>query len=485
MTNFSKIGCYLATLFFVSLIGCGENNVTSRVFDGYVKQLSDPPTYVRVPQKLLTEEFIKDSGFNRDSKRDDVYAFGYISRDLLVRLPKDVVDQIVELDETLLRHHRFDAKTLEVFLDEELSGKEMAFEDYHNYDALKAELEKLQRDYPSLVKLDSAGKSGKGRELFYIKISDHVEIDEAEPNLLFIGNMHGDETVGRELMIYLARLLLSEYSTNSRMKNLVDNAQIYMMPSMNPDGFESRTRYNAAGADLNRSFPDFSSDSSDTPLGRAAEVKAIMELHTKQYFHLAMNFHGGAVVLNLSWDTKQNSPDSEKFEDDPAISPIARKYADNNPTMINESGGSFDRGVTYGYEWYPVNGGMQDWASYFRKSIHIVAELSEVKWPSAQNLPKYWNENRESMLLYLEYGLLGIHLELVDGKGEPVTGAAIGVSSSGREIVFSKNQVHRITPAGTHTVKVSAPTFEPVEFKLTAESFRGTYHKVVLKKRSF
>src|SRR5690606_12829397 len=119
---------------------------------------------------------------------------------------------------------------------------------------------------PSLVKLDSAGRSVQGRELWYVEISDNVQDDEAEPKLLYIANMHGDETVGRELMIYLIRLLTDSYAIDPRITSLVDHARIFIMPSMNPDGFEARRRYNARGIDLNRSFPDFTTrDNVDSP----------------------------------------------------------------------------------------------------------------------------------------------------------------------------------------------------------------------------
>ena len=49
--------------------------------------------------------------------------------------------------------------------------------------------------------------------------------------------MHGDETVGRQLLIYLAEYLLEQYGKNSRITQLVDNTEIYLMPTMNPDGF--------------------------------------------------------------------------------------------------------------------------------------------------------------------------------------------------------------------------------------------------------
>ena len=49
--------------------------------------------------------------------------------------------------------------------------------------------------------------------------------------------MHGDETVGRQLVIYFAELLLQNYDKDERIKKLVDSIEIYLMPSLNPDGF--------------------------------------------------------------------------------------------------------------------------------------------------------------------------------------------------------------------------------------------------------
>ena len=161
--------------------------------------------------------------------------------------------------------------------------------EYHNYNELTDFLNSIASTYPNITSLESIGQSVQGRELWVIRITDNPMIDEPEPQFKYIANMHGDETPGRELSLYLIEWLCENYNVDNRATDLVNNTDIFIMPSMNPDGFENGSRYNANGVDLNRDFPDQFSDPNNVINGRQPETTAIMEWNSDHNFTLSAN----------------------------------------------------------------------------------------------------------------------------------------------------------------------------------------------------
>jgi carboxypeptidase D len=111
---------------------------------------------------------------------------------------------------------------------------------YHNYEEITNLFESLISTYPHLAKLHTIGKSVQNRDLWVLEISENVHNRSlGEPVFKYVANMHGDETLGRELMIFLAQYLLENYGSDARVTRLVNTTDIFLMPSLNPDGYEA------------------------------------------------------------------------------------------------------------------------------------------------------------------------------------------------------------------------------------------------------
>lgn len=111
---------------------------------------------------------------------------------------------------------------------------------YHNYEEITNLFGDLISSYPQLARLHSVGKSVQNRNLWVLEISENVHNRSlGEPMFKYVANMHGDETLGRELVIFLAQYLLENYGSDSRVTRLVNTTDIFLMPSLNPDGYEA------------------------------------------------------------------------------------------------------------------------------------------------------------------------------------------------------------------------------------------------------
>jgi len=141
---------------------------------------------------------------------------------------------------------------------------------YHTYPEMAAEVSAAAQNYPAIVSRFSIGTSSMGRELWAVKISDNVGVDEAEPEVLFDGLHHGDEHMSLEMTLAILRWLTTGYGTDPRITKIVDNREVWIVFAMNPDGatYNIRDRVyrnwrknrqptpgsTAIGTDLNRNY---------------------------------------------------------------------------------------------------------------------------------------------------------------------------------------------------------------------------------------
>jgi len=335
---------------------------------------------------------------------------------------------------------------------------------YHTYATLTADLQAIAADHPDIAQLTSIGQSVQGRELWMMKLSDNLGIQEDEPEFAYISSMHGDEVVGKELCFNLINYLTDNYGSDPRVTNLIDDTEIWIMPSMNPDGTELGRRGNANNVDLNRNFPDQFDDPDNTGTGRQVETQAVMAWVTEHSLNLSANFHGGALVANYPFDSNPSgsstfsptpSPDHDTFVS------LARSYADNNPPM--SASFQFPNGITNGAEWYSIRGGMQDWEYVWYGDYDITLEVSSIKWPNASQLPDFWDDNLESMLAYMERvhdGVRGIVTDEVDGSPVQAT-IKVNTNQFPSRTDPDVGDYHRMIAPGTYSFEFTATGYLP------------------------
>ena len=117
-------------------------------------------------------------------------------------------------------------------------------EGYHSYAEMSVFLDDVVAAHPGIARKMSIGQSYQGRQIWALKISDNVAIDEAEPEVLFTSQMHAREWLSQEQDLRVIDLLTANYSANpgtqleQRVGAIVDGLEIWIVPMLNPDGAE-------------------------------------------------------------------------------------------------------------------------------------------------------------------------------------------------------------------------------------------------------
>lgn len=352
---------------------------------------------------------------------------GHLSRNVSIRSVKDKSVSIIISPLTLEwfiaagYDYSFAERKADIgVISSENMQKAMYWDSYPTYTQYDSIMRFYAAEYPSLCRLDTIGESIKGKAVLVLKISDNTTADEGEPEVFFTSSIHGDETGGFVLLLRLSEYLLKNYNLENRIKDLVDNLEIWINPLANPDGTFNNgneiylpVRGNDNGYDLNRNFPD--------PLApvttRQIETIDMMRFLARRRFVLSANFHSGAEVVNYPWDRwSGDHADKDWFYN------IARAYADT--VHVYSVGGYMDyldNGVTNGYQWYPVYGGRQDYVTYELQGRELTIEIDDDYVTPAFDLPDLWKYNKESLLGYLGNALYGIQGQVIDSEtGHPV-----------------------------------------------------------------
>ncbi len=365
---------------------------------------------------------------------------------------------------------------------------------YPTYSVYVQMMQNFATNYPSLCKLDTIGTSQSGRLLLVLKITDNPNVDENEPEVFMTGTMHGDEVTGGVLLLRLADYLLSNYASSQRVKDIVDNEEVWINPFSNPDGtyaggdntIASATRELANGVDPNRNYPNpVQGAHPDGETSYSLETIEMMNFGAAHNFTLSINTHGGAEVFNFPWDSWTSA--QKTHADDTWWQYVGHEYADTvflygTSTYMK---GVSSNGITEGADWYYAYGSRQDYYTYYLLGREVTVELSNTKLLDAAQLPNHWNYNYRSFLNYIRQAKYGIHGVITDAcSGLPIK-AKVFVNSHDRDSshVYSSLPVgdyHRPIYTGTYSVTYSAPGYQSQTISVSVTNKATTIQNVAL-----
>jgi hypothetical protein len=145
---------------------------------------------------------------------------------------------------------------------------------FYTWPEMVSQMDTWLAKYPNILSCQSLGTTVQGRKIPLLKISDNPNVDENEPEILYVVGIHPREQAPTVAIIRFVNDLLSSYGTDPEITNLINTREIWVVPMLNVDGkiydmqngngtdkgadWRKNRRPNADGTfgvDLNRNFP--------------------------------------------------------------------------------------------------------------------------------------------------------------------------------------------------------------------------------------
>ncbi|XP_037609630.1 adipocyte enhancer-binding protein 1 [Sebastes umbrosus] len=214
---------------------------------------------------------------------------------------------------------------------------------HHNYKDMRQMMKVINEECPNITRIYNIGKSSQGLKMYAMEISDNPgEHETGEPEFRYTAGLHGNEALGRELLLLLMQFLCKEYKDeNPRVRRLVDGVRIHLVPSLNPDAYElafemgsemgnwALGHWTEEGYDIFQNFPDLNSilwgaedrgwvprivPNHHIPLPEnfvngslATETKSIISWMERTPFVLGANLQGGEKMVAYPFDMQRPS----------------------------------------------------------------------------------------------------------------------------------------------------------------------------------
>ena len=253
--------------------------------------------------------------------------------------------------------------------------------EYFTYSKMTDLFHNLRKNHSDIMSLTSVGRTYEGRDIWMVKLSDNVDMNEDEPGVLLMGAHHGNEKPSFEVLIFFIQHMIENYGkgnidndddgqinedpidgldndddglvdedpSEDRVRGVIDNTQIFLIPMVNPDGVEANSRKNCApnygsfglkkkitsyGVNLNRNygydwylycvFPmkyhflmnamDFSFNYRGPRPFSENETRAVKNFVVSHDISIYLSYHSYSEVIFYPWmHASKPSPDEDLF----------------------------------------------------------------------------------------------------------------------------------------------------------------------------
>ncbi|MBS3819268.1 zinc carboxypeptidase [bacterium] len=299
---------------------------------------------------------------------------------------------------------------------------------YHSYSELERDLLTLEEKHPQTVKVFNIGDTLEKRNIYALKISDHVQMDEQEAEVIFLGCHHAREWISVEVPLLLGKHLAENYSTDPQIQEIVNQSEIWIVPLVNPDGLHysiyfyrywRKNRRNnedgTYGVDLNRNYdykwgfdnkgssPQSSSNvyRGNSPFSEP-ETQSIRDLFSIKNFQALISYHSYSQIILYPWGyTTQPSPKDEMMENMAAQMSALMKPVSGRVYRYGQAGASL----------YLTNGDTTDWALGDHNIPSFTIELPPVDilhggfFNSEEDIHHIFRENLPAALYLIRWAI--------------------------------------------------------------------------------
>uniref|UniRef100_A0AAY5EZX7 Peptidase M14 domain-containing protein n=1 Tax=Electrophorus electricus TaxID=8005 RepID=A0AAY5EZX7_ELEEL len=368
---------------------------------------------------------------------------------------------------------------------------------------------------PNITRIYNIGKSYSGQKLYAFEISDNPgEHELGEPEFRYTAGSHGNEVLGRELLLLLMQFMCQEYlSRNPRIRRLVHETRIHLLPSINPDGYNkaaellillnmhtythiltpntlltfsqgselsgwSLGRWSQDGLDIHHNFPDLNAILWEKlknmkkvfRMQVAMETRALLGWMEKIPFVLGSNLQGGELVVTFPYDRTRphrTMREATPTPDDHVFRWLAFSYASTHRLMTDAARRvchtddfAKEDGTINGASWHTAAGSMNDFSYLHTNCFELSMYVGCDKFPHESELPEEWENNRESLLVFMEQVHRGIKGVVRDMQGRGIANAIISVEGINHDIrTAAEGDYWRLLNPGEYRVTVRAEGF--------------------------